>query len=118
MNVRSDRGAAILEFTGFLPLLLFIALAVIQLGLVGYAYEQAGSAARAGARAGSQGHSAATAGDAAVSTWLADDTNTTGVCLGGEYGRIKAQATVQIPTLIPFADMGWEATRTVTMPCD
>ncbi|UYM23853.1 pilus assembly protein [Streptomyces albus] len=49
-----DRGAAILEFAGFLPVLLLIGLAAIQLGLVGYAASQAGSAARAAARVASQ----------------------------------------------------------------
>ncbi|NDZ98398.1 pilus assembly protein, partial [Streptomyces sp. SID10116] len=44
-----------LEFAGFLPILLLIGLAAIQLGLIGYAANQAGSGARAAARAASQG---------------------------------------------------------------
>ncbi|WP_327353758.1 TadE family protein [Streptomyces sp. NBC_01304] len=118
MNVRSDRGAAILEFTGFLPLLLFIALAVIQLGLVGYTYEQAGSAARAAARSASQGHSGDASGKAAISSWLASDALITGDLCFGDMDTVTQKATLQIPTLVPFVDMRWEADRTVTMPCD
>ncbi|RFU86242.1 pilus assembly protein [Streptomyces triticagri] len=112
---RGDRGSSILEFTGFLPLLLFIAMAVIQLGLVGYSYSQAGSAARAGARAASQGASAELSAKAAMSDWLADDTQIDTPGLGD---TVTVRATVDIPTLIPFADFGWEAEREVTMPAD
>lgn len=111
--LRGDRGSIILEFTGFLPILLLIGLAVIQLGLVGYAFEQASSGARAAARAEAQEQgTGSTAGTAAMSDWLTAD-----VGLGGGP-NVQATVTVDIPTLIPFVDTGWTATRTATMPRD
>ncbi|WP_408056423.1 TadE/TadG family type IV pilus assembly protein, partial [Streptomyces mesophilus] len=113
--LKSDRGAAILEFTGFLPTLLLVGLACIQLGLVGYSFSQAGSGARAAARAASLDEGADAAGRAAMSTWLAD-TATITAPRGAD--TVTATVTVDIPELIPFVDMGWQATRTVTMPMD
>lgn len=37
-----DRGVSMLEFAGFLPVLLVIGMAAIQLGLIGYGINQAG----------------------------------------------------------------------------
>ncbi|SDK39274.1 TadE/TadG family type IV pilus assembly protein [Streptomyces indicus] len=115
LALKSDKGAAILEFTGFLPTLLLIGLACIQLGLVGYTFSQAGSAARAAARAASLEQNADAAGRAAMSDWLAD-----GASISAPPGATTVTATVEvdIPELIPFVDMGWTATRTVTMPMD
>ena len=48
-----DRGQASIEFLGFLPILLLVALAVVQLGLAAYAVQQAGTGARAAARTAS-----------------------------------------------------------------
>ncbi|NGO81577.1 pilus assembly protein [Streptomyces sp. YC504] len=104
-----------LEFTGFLPTLLLVGLACIQLGLVGYSFSQAGSGARAAARAASLDEGADAAGRAAMSTWLAD-TATITAPRGAD--TVTATVTVDIPELIPFVDMGWQATRTVTMPMD
>ncbi|RII20703.1 TadE-like protein [Streptomyces sp. YIM 130001] len=114
-RAKGDRGSAILEFTGFLPLLLLIGMAVIQLGLVGYSYSQAGSAARAGARSAAQGASAELSAKAAMSDWLADKTD---IDTPGMGDTVTVKATVEIPTLVPFADFGWEAEREVTMPAD
>ncbi|MYW29171.1 pilus assembly protein, partial [Streptomyces sp. SID2119] len=44
-----DRGQVALEYLGFLPLLLLVAMGALQLGLAAYAANQAGTAARAGA---------------------------------------------------------------------
>ncbi|MHC0430842.1 TadE family protein [Streptomyces sp. O3] len=110
-RLRTDRGSAILEFTGFLPILLLVGLAAIQLGLVGYAYEQAGSGARAAARAEArEAGTGEAAGQAAMSDWL-----DAAPAVGGD-DLVTATVTVDIPTLIPFVDTGWQATRTVTMP--
>ena len=50
---RRDAGQVAIEYLGFIPILLIVALAGIQIGAVAYAAEQAGTAARAGARAAS-----------------------------------------------------------------
>ncbi|MFE0771905.1 TadE/TadG family type IV pilus assembly protein, partial [Streptomyces sp. NPDC058861] len=47
-----DRGQAAVEYLGFLPILLLVGLAGLQLGIAAYAAQQAGTAARAAGRAG------------------------------------------------------------------
>ncbi|MEU7040178.1 TadE/TadG family type IV pilus assembly protein [Streptomyces varsoviensis] len=116
-GVRRDRGSAAVEFLGFLPLLLVIGLAAIQLGLAAFAAQQAGSAARAAARTATLDDAAMSpegAGKAAVSGWLAGRTDVGAApCDGG--GQTTGSATVEIPAVLPF-DFG-SATRTATMPC-
>ncbi|MFI6092188.1 TadE/TadG family type IV pilus assembly protein [Streptomyces sp. NPDC051218] len=101
-----------LEFAGFLPILLLIGLAAIQLGLVGYAVNQAGSGARAAARVASQGEGGEAAGLAAM-----DGSLDAGVVISGGGDTTKADVTVQVPTLLPFVD-GWSVTKSATMPND
>ncbi|WP_425264449.1 TadE/TadG family type IV pilus assembly protein [Streptomyces atriruber] len=108
-----DRGVSMLEFAGFLPILLLIGLAAIQLGLVGYAANQAGSGARAAARAASQGDSGEAAGAAAMDGGL---TASVGVSKGG--ATTTATVEVQVPTLLPFVDTDWSVTKEATMPND
>ncbi|MEU0638897.1 TadE/TadG family type IV pilus assembly protein [Streptomyces albidoflavus] len=104
-----------LEFAGFLPVLLLIGLAAIQLGLVGYAANQAGSAARAAARVASQEDTGAgaAAGQAAVGAGM-----DVSFSWGGGDGTTKATAAVKVPTLLPFVGNGWTVTRSATMPDD
>ncbi|WP_307835280.1 TadE family protein [Streptomyces adelaidensis] len=109
----NDQGSSILEFAGFLPILLLVGMAAIQLGLVGYGISQAGSAARAAARAESLEIGAGeAAGAAAASAWLdptpdADrGTDTT-----------TATVTVTVPSVIPLFDPV-TVERTATMPND
>ncbi|HZG03374.1 MAG TPA: TadE/TadG family type IV pilus assembly protein [Streptomyces sp.] len=117
-RLRADDGQASLEFVGFLPLLLLIGLAAVQLGLVAYAAQQAGTAARAAARAESLGEESIggeQAGRAAISEWLADRT-TFGLSASGE--EVTATATVAIPSVIPGIDGLGEVSRESTMPRD
>lgn len=109
-----DRGQAAIEYLGFLPILIIVGMAVVQLGLIAYTAQQAGTAARAGARSASLQESAQGACAAAVSSWLADGTDCP-PSYGGD--EVTVTATVQIPSIVP----GWEfdpATRTATMPLD
>ncbi|OON81497.1 TadE family protein [Streptomyces tsukubensis] len=111
---RGDRGSSILEFTGFLPVMLLIGMAAIQLGLVGYAVNQAGTGARAAARAASQRDGDGNAaGHAAMSGWINADVSAPGP--GGD--TTTAKVTVKVPTLVPFVN-GWEVSRSATMPTD
>ncbi|MEU9704632.1 TadE/TadG family type IV pilus assembly protein [Streptomyces sp. NPDC047981] len=108
-----DRGQAAVEYLGFLPVLLLVALAGIQLGIAAYAAQQAGTGARAAARAA--GHDEATvapetAGRSAMSDWLTADV---GVSEGG--GEAIATVTVDIPSVVPFWDFG-NITKSATMP--
>ncbi|MFF9521609.1 TadE/TadG family type IV pilus assembly protein [Streptomyces achromogenes] len=105
-----DRGQVALEYLGFIPVLLIVGLAGVQLGAVAYAAEQAGTAARAGARAASLDRSYAEACADAVSGVL--DVS----CSAAEgEDTVTVTATVRIPALV--WDLG-DATKSATMPLD
>ncbi|GAA2243889.1 MULTISPECIES: TadE/TadG family type IV pilus assembly protein [Streptomyces] len=109
-----DRGQVAIEYIGFLPILLIVALAAVQLGLIAYTAQQAGTAARTGARSASLGGPTEADCRAAVSSWLADGTSCP-PSFGAD--EVTVTATVQIPSLVP----GWKfdpAVKTATMPRD
>ncbi|MDX2542300.1 TadE/TadG family type IV pilus assembly protein [Streptomyces sp. WI04-05B] len=110
---KGDRGSSILEFTGFLPILIVIGLACIQLGLIGYGINQAGTGARAAARATSLGGDGQAAGTASVSDWL----NPQVEAPLGAGDTTTATVTVTVPAIIPIFD-SWPVTRRATMPND
>jgi Flp pilus assembly protein TadG len=116
--LREDRGVSSLELAGTLPLLLLVTCAAIQLGIVGYAVQQAGTGARAAARTASQdgiGDSATATGQAAMSGWTASRSSFS-VAGCGEEATVTA--TVTIPSLVPGIDSFGGASRSATMPCD
>ena len=43
-------GSNAIEYLGFLPVLILVGMAAVQLGLIAYTAQQAGTGARAGAR--------------------------------------------------------------------
>ncbi|GAA2763297.1 TadE/TadG family type IV pilus assembly protein [Streptomyces paradoxus] len=109
-----DRGQVAIEYIGFLPILLIVALGAVQLGLIAYTAQQAGTAARAGARSASLERPHEADCRAAVSSWLADGTSCPASTGADE---VTVTATVQIPSLVP----GWKfdpAVKTATMPLD
>ncbi|MEU5836443.1 TadE family protein [Streptomyces diacarni] len=117
-GVRSDRGSSALEFAGMLPLLLFVAMAAIQLGIVGYAVQQAGTGARAAARVAAQEEIAGryrASGRAAMSDWTARRSS---FALSDGGDEVEVTVTVTIPSLIPGVDSMGEASRSATMPSD
>ncbi|MCF1507134.1 TadE/TadG family type IV pilus assembly protein [Streptomyces glomeratus] len=101
-----------LEFAGFLPILLIIGMAAIQLGLIGYGINQAGTGARAAARVASRNGDGAAAGAAAVSGWLDPR-----VDAPRGAGTTTATVTVRVPSVIPLFG-AWPVTRRATMPND
>ncbi|MHC3453544.1 TadE/TadG family type IV pilus assembly protein [Streptomyces prasinus] len=107
-----DRGQVAIEYLGFLPVLLIVAMAGVQLGLIAYTAQQAGTAARAGARSASLGEAAGPACAVAVSDWLATDCRGAG---GGD--EVTVTATITIPSIVPGWDFG-QARKTATMPMD
>ncbi|MER7814792.1 TadE/TadG family type IV pilus assembly protein [Streptomyces sp. NPDC096153] len=110
---RRDRGQTAIEYLGWIPILLLIALAAIQLGIAVYAVQQAGTAARAAARTVSiDNGSGVQGGKAAMSDWLADGTDIDIEPAGDE---VTATAYVDIPSLIPVFEFD-RATRSATMP--
>lgn len=112
-----EQGQASIEFIGFVPVLLALALAGVQLGLVAYTSIQAGTAARAAARTASHdvpqlGYQQA--GRAAMSDWLADDASFA-QSLGD--GQVTVTSRVAIPSVIPGVDFG-HAEKSATMPSE
>ncbi|WP_225837255.1 TadE/TadG family type IV pilus assembly protein [Streptomyces sp. NK08204] len=103
---RRDSGQVAIEYLGFLPVLLIVGLAGIQIGAVAYAAEQAGTAARAGARAASLGKGAQEACDQAASLKVN--------CFAERGGdSVTVTASVTIPKILwGFGD----ARKTATMP--
>jgi hypothetical protein len=116
-----ERGVTAVEFAGWLPLLVLVALVGLQLGFAGYAAQQASSAARASARVAAQHEIAGQyeeAGRAAMSEWLDPEFTPEEECpLSGE-GVATVRAEVDIPSVLPFVSSFGRATKTVTMPCD
>ncbi|MFH8625081.1 TadE/TadG family type IV pilus assembly protein [Streptomyces vietnamensis] len=111
-----DRGQAAIEYLGFLPILLIVGMAGLQLGIAAYAAQQAGTAARAAARAESDDDPATTgeaAGKAAVSGWIAKHAQ---IDPGRGGGEATATVTVTIPSVVPFWDDFGPVTKTATMP--
>ncbi|WP_319023148.1 TadE/TadG family type IV pilus assembly protein [Streptomyces phaeolivaceus] len=102
-----------MEFAGFLPILLLVGMAAIQLGLIGYGISQAGSAARAAARAESlETGTGAAAGVAAASDWLNPTPQ-----VGPGTDTTTATVTVTVPSVVPLFDPV-TVERTATMPND
>jgi Flp pilus assembly protein TadG len=107
-----DRGQVAIEYLGFIPILILVAMAGVQIGLIAYTAQQAGTAARAGARAASLENSAQEGCTTAVSDWL----SVTCTEAGGD-DSVTVTATVVIPSIVPGWDFG-DANKTATMPLD
>ncbi|GEB61396.1 TadE/TadG family type IV pilus assembly protein [Streptomyces gardneri] len=110
-----DRGQAAIEYLGFLPILLIVGLAGLQLGVAAYAAQQAGTAARAAARAATTDANAdnpVAAGNAAgraAADWV------TSVDVAADGGEAVARVSVRIPQVVPFWSFD-DVTKTATMP--
>ncbi|MEV8330384.1 TadE/TadG family type IV pilus assembly protein [Streptomyces niveus] len=116
-NKAGDGGQAAIEFAGLIALLLFVALAAIQLGLAAYAVQQAGTASRAAARAASQyDYDYQAVGKASMSDWLADGADIDSAwCFADE---VEVTARVDVPSILPDVFDFDDAERSTTMPCD
>ncbi|MCH6162305.1 pilus assembly protein [Streptomyces sp. M600PL45_2] len=107
-----------MELAGMLPLLLLVAMAAIQLGVAGYAVQQAGTGARAAARIASRDDFSddyAASGRAAMSQWTASRSK---FSLGGAEDEVKVTTKVTIPSVVPGVDDFGDASRSATMPRD
>lgn len=109
-GARADRGQTAVEYVGWIPVLLLVALAAIQLGVAAYAVQQAGTGARAAARTASIGEGdPGQAGKAAMSDWLHPEIE------GGGSEEVTYTATVTIPSIVPGVG-DFTASRSATMP--
>ncbi|WP_309144543.1 TadE/TadG family type IV pilus assembly protein [Streptomyces sp. BR123] len=111
---RGDRGQVALEYIGFIPVLLFVALCGIQLGWVAYVHEQADTAARTAARVEARKPGAgAAAGHAAIRSGL-DATIDVGPS-GAD--AVTATVTITVRSIVP--GLGLDPARaTAVMPND
>ncbi|MEE1741796.1 TadE/TadG family type IV pilus assembly protein [Streptomyces sp. BE147] len=115
---RGDRGQVAIEYLGFLPLLILVALLAIQAGLAAYTAAQAGTAARAAARTATQDFPSGnprTAARDSMSKWIAND----GFRYRQRGGTDDVTVTIEIkvPNVVPGMDGKWgKAKRSSTMP--
>ncbi|GHB46269.1 septum formation initiator [Streptomyces cirratus] len=108
-----DRGQVALEYIGFIPILLFVALCGIQLGWVGYVHQQAQTAARTAARVEARKPGAGeAAGAAAVKASLGAR-----VVVSKTADAVTATATIDVKSIIPGLGLD-PATATAVMPND
>ncbi|RSS49982.1 pilus assembly protein [Streptomyces sp. WAC07061] len=110
---RDDRGQVALEYIGFVPILLFVALCGIQLGWIAYVHEQADTAARTAARVEARtGSGGAAAGQAAVRGGL-----TAQVAISKSADAVTATVTIPVNTIVPGLSVE-PARATAVMPND
>ncbi|MFK0232427.1 TadE/TadG family type IV pilus assembly protein [Streptomyces vinaceus] len=110
-----DRGQVALEYIGFIPILLFVALCGIQLGWVAYVEQQADTAARTAARVEARkGEGGAAAGKAAIRPSLAPLAD---IDIARSPDAITATARITVRSIVPGLDP-IEAERTAVMPND
>ncbi|MER6214862.1 TadE/TadG family type IV pilus assembly protein [Streptomyces sp. NPDC001674] len=108
-----DRGQVALEYIGFVPILLFVALCGIQLGWIAYVHEQADTAARTAARVEARkGSGGEAAGAAAVRGGLAPV-----VKVSKDADAVTATVTIPISSLVPGLSIE-PAEATAVMPND
>ncbi|MFD5506310.1 TadE/TadG family type IV pilus assembly protein [Streptomyces sp. NPDC059761] len=108
-----DRGQVALEYIGFIPVLLFVALCGIQLGWVGYVHQQAETAARTAARVEARNPgSGAAAGTAAVSSGLDPS-----VEISTGRDAVTAKVSIPIKSIVPGLSID-NAEATAVMPND
>ncbi|MEU2395817.1 TadE/TadG family type IV pilus assembly protein [Streptomyces sp. NPDC007369] len=111
---RDDRGQVALEYIGFIPILLFVALCGIQLGWVAYVHEQADTAARTAARIEARKPGAGqAAGRAAIRSGL--DARIDVGRSGGD--AVTATVTITVKSIVPGLSLD-PATATAVMPDD
>jgi hypothetical protein len=114
-RAKGDRGAAVIEFVGVLPLTLVIVLVAFEALMAGTTVERVENAARTGARLASQRQDGGTCTGSALDampSWL-DDHHVDGGWDGqGVYCHVRAE----VPVLFPGAHLDFTIDRTVRMP--
>jgi Flp pilus assembly protein TadG len=113
-GARRELGQVALEYLGFIPILILVAMAGVQIGLIAYTGQQAGTAARTAARSASLDGDYTADGRRAMSDWLADGA---GFSRSGGGDTVTVTASVDIPSIVPGWNFG-QAHKSATMPVD
>ncbi|MGW5851876.1 TadE family protein [Streptomyces sp. NPDC055254] len=111
----SDRGQVALEYLGFLPVLMLVALGAIQLGWAAYVVEQAGTAARTAARVEAREPDAGRA--AGLAAIRGDLGSRTTIDISKPGDTVRVTVTIRIKSIVPGVGDG-RAERTAIMPDD
>ncbi|MFF5803327.1 MULTISPECIES: TadE/TadG family type IV pilus assembly protein [unclassified Streptomyces] len=110
-----DRGQVALEYIGFIPILLLVALCGIQLGWAAYVVQQADTAARTAARAEARSPgTGAAAGSQAIRPSLAAAAT---VDVAKTPDAVTVTVTIPITSIVPGVGAN-SAVRTAVMPND
>ncbi|MEV6956598.1 TadE/TadG family type IV pilus assembly protein [Streptomyces sp. NPDC051183] len=110
-----DRGQVAIEYIGFVPIMLFVALCGIQLGWVAYVHEQADTAARTAARVEARnGKGGEAAGRSAISEGLAEGA---GFAWTSTADAVSVTVTLKVNSIVPGLSID-PATATAVMPND
>ncbi len=114
-RLTKDRGQATLEYIGFLPILLLVALCGIQLGWTAYVVQQAQTAARTAARVEARKPEAGeAAGLAAIRESLRPRAS---IAISKPGDTVTATVRISIKSIVPGVGEA-SVTRTATMPND
>ncbi|MBT2404725.1 MULTISPECIES: TadE/TadG family type IV pilus assembly protein [unclassified Streptomyces] len=112
---RGDRGQVALEYIGFIPILLLVALCGIQLGWAAYVVQQAETAARTAARTEArEPGTGAAAGMAAIRPSLASIAE---FDVSPTTDAVTVRVTIPIKSIVPGVG-ATNAERTAVMPND
>lgn len=111
---RDDRGQATIELVGVVPAMLFAALLVVQVGVVGAVLVTTESAARAGARAQGQSCNGLQVAEQAPPGWLQDES--TAQLAGGSDDTVTVEVRTEVPVLFTGLALPAPVTRSATFP--
>ena len=109
-----DGGQATIELVGVVPVLLFVALLVVQVGVVGAVLVTTESAARAGARAQGQTCNGVQVAEQAPPGWLQDES--TAQLTGGPADTVTVEVRTAVPVLFTGLALPAPVTRRATFP--
>ena len=112
--MRDDRGQATIELVGIVPAMLFAALLVLQVGVVGTVLVTTESAARAGARAQGQTCNGVQVAEQAPPGWLQDES--AAQLVGGPDDTVTVEVRTQVPVLFSGLTLPAPVTRRATFP--
>ena len=114
MRRSREAGQATIELVTLVPMMLGVALVVVQVAIVGAVLVMTESAARAGARADGQTCNGLEVADAAPPRWLRDDSEPFRTSFGPSTTTIEVRT--EIPVLFTGMSLPRPVVRSATFP--